>query len=162
MAPIYNIIQSVPFRSEFLALFTRHYSHYSNSILSARAIKLGQGDNIMTLSVLMQTTVKSFELANVQHWPVNLLANILYTYIHICPNLSKINFLPESAPCTDCVAITLDCNPLPEYGIFSVIFSGGLVELSSRDHYVRGLIFVSTCPSAFKQDAEPRLGYSAA
>lgn len=57
MAPIYNIIQSVPFRSEFLALFTRHYSHYSNSILSARAIKVGQGDNIMTLSVLMQTTV---------------------------------------------------------------------------------------------------------
>lgn len=79
MAPIYNIIQSVPFRSEFLALFTRHYSHYSNSILYARAIKPGQGDNIMTLSVLMQTTVKSCELveANLQYRAVSLLASTL-------------------------------------------------------------------------------------
>lgn len=80
--------------------------HYSPDItviismvfFSARAIKLEQGDNIMTLSVLMQTTVKSFELveANLQYWTVSLLTSILKhsvlmvycfrVWLRVCPS----------------------------------------------------------------------------
>ncbi len=55
MAPIYNIIQSVPFWSVFPTLFTRHHGQYSDSIPSAGTVGLGQRQYHAYKMILMQT-----------------------------------------------------------------------------------------------------------